>query len=127
MIRSYERSRQYIWLTKVAEVKEGFDVIKTYSKPERFRLSVSTTKGRPYESRVGLMDNYDRLITAFGHQFDADEGDRVFVDVEPVLDEDGELVLEDGNPIVAPDYVVTHKLIKQRGLVDRYGIKKVVS
>ena len=54
------------------------------------------------------------------------EGDAVFVDVEPQLNEDGTLTMgEDGyTPVTSPDYRISAIFKTQKGNVDVYGIKK---
>jgi len=129
MARSAGKLRQNIYVTKATETRSGIDRVRTFTKPVKYRLSVSATVGIPKIFNTGILPDYDREITVFKGQFtgfDADEGALLYVDVTPELDENGDLVLnEDNEPTVHPDYVLARKLTTARHQIARYGIKKV--
>lgn len=129
MARGAGKLRQDIYVTKLTETRSGIDRVRVYSKPVKYRLSVSATAGTPGIFNAGIVPDYDREITVFKGQFtgfNADEGSLLYVDVAPELDENGDLVLNaEGEPTVHPDYVLVRKLAMTHGQVARYGIKKV--
>lgn len=129
MARSAWKLRQNIYVTRATETRSGIDRAKVYSKPAKYRLSVSATAGAPGIFNSGIVSDYDREITVYKGQFTRfapNEGDLLFVDVAPDLDEDGDLMLtNDGELTRYPDYVVVRRLATARGQVSRYGIKKV--
>lgn len=51
----------------------------------------------------------------------------VFVDVEPELDETGNLVMEEDGytPVTPPDYRLVEILDTKKGSVAKYGISKI--
>lgn len=125
-MRGYKRQKQKVYISKVTEGLDGIDTITKYSKPELYKLSVSATSGTPEELSAGIVPSYDRYITSFNRDFKPDEGDILWIDVTPQLDDDGELVLDEDNvSIVKPDYRLTKILDTQRGLIARYGISKI--
>lgn len=91
------------------------------------RFTVSATAGIPEEISAGIVPTYDRYITSFDSDFKPEEGNLVFVDIEPVLDENGNLLLKDDGitPVTPPDYTLKKILTTQRGKVFRYGISKI--
>ena len=115
-------------MTNVTETRDGIDRVKIYSKPKKYRLSVSATVGTPGIFGVGIVPDYDREITVFRGQFTGfapSEGTLLYVDVTPEL-ADGNLVLnKNGDPTVYPDYVVVRRIETARGRISKYGIKKV--
>ena len=125
-MRSRFRDKQDIWVCSIKEQLDGLDKISKYSKPVKFRKTVSTTSGTPEEISAGIVPAYDRYITSFTEDFNPTEGDLVFIDVVPKLDESGELIMcDDGiTPIVCPDYVIKKTLATQKGNVRRFGVKK---
>lgn len=128
MARSALKLRQDIYMTNVTETRDGIDRVKIYSKPKKYRLSVSATVGTPGIFGVGIVPDYDREITVFRGQFTGfapTEGTLLYVDVTPELS-DGNLVLnKNGDPTVYPDYVVVRRIETARGRISKYGIKKV--
>lgn len=128
MARGAGKLRQNIYVTKLTETRSGIDRVRVYSKPVKYRLSVSATAGTPGIFSAGIVPDYDREITVFKGQFtgfNAGEGSLLYVDATPELDENGDLVLSEGEPTVRPDYVLVRKLAMAHGQVARYGIKKV--
>ena len=126
-MRSPSRLKQKIWFSKIEEVIEGIDTVQRYSKPTMKRFTVSATAGIPEEISAGIVPTYDRYITSFDSDFKPEEGNLVFVDIEPVLDENGNLLLKDDGitPVTPPDYTLKKILTTQRGKVFRYGISKI--
>ena len=79
-------------------IHEGIDNIIKYGKPEMLKQTVSATSGTPEEIAAGIVPNYDRYVTHYKSKskpFNPVEGMGVFVDVEPELDETGNLVMEE--------------------------------
>jgi len=129
MARAAWKLRQDIYVTVKTETRRGIDRVKVYSKPKKYRLSVSATVGTPSVFSTGIVPDYDREITVYAGQFtgfDAPEGALLYVDVAPDLDMNGYIKLDDaGEPTVYPDYELVRKISTVRGKVSRYGIKKV--
>ena len=125
-MRSLRRRKQNIWICKVSIDDSHMEPVTKYSKPEKHRVSVSNTSGTPHELPVGLVSEYTRYFVSFDRDFHPEEGMVLFVDREPELDDNGELILgENGEPNVKPDYVLTHIMDTARGTIARYGIKKI--
>lgn len=87
----------------------------SYSNPVRARARVSSSTGNLYESPFGSDIAYDKSISTV-QKLPIDEYTRLFIDVEPVINEDGSTDTE-------PDYrVVCVKL----GLIQNvWAIKKI--
>lgn len=129
MQRNSVRDRQKVWWVTIEEIHEGIDNIIKYGKPEMRKQTVSTTSGTPEEIAAGIVPNYDRYVTHYKSKskpFNPVEGMGVFVDVEPELDEEGNLVMgEDGyTPATPPDYRFIKPMDTKKGNVARYGISK---
>ena len=128
-MRSMLRDRQAIYFSIVTEKKVGIDTVQEYGKPIMRRLAVSSGTGQPGQVSAGLVVDYDREITSYDKSLRGvvREGDAVFVDVEPQINEDGTLTMgEDGyTPVTPPDYRISAIFKTQKGSVDVYGIKKV--
>ena len=128
-MRSPVRGRQKVWFSTITEKKVGIDTIQEYSKPIMRKLTVSAGTGAPTQISAGLVVDYDREITSYDKTLRGviREGDAVFVDVEPKLNDDGTLTMgEDGyTPVTPPDYRISAIFKTQKGNVDVYGIKKV--
>ena len=129
-MRSATKDRQKVWFVTVGEKKVGVDTVQEYGKPIMHRLSVSAGTGQPGQVSAGLVVDYDREVVAYKHdglRGVIREGDAVFVDVEPKLNDDGTLVMgEDGyTPVTLPDYRISAIFSTQKGDVDVFGIKKV--
>lgn len=144
--RNNKRQVQDVWFCSFSEENLGVDRVKVYNKPEKHRFSVSATSGYVYSWGAGLNLNYDRYITSYERDFDPPEGIALFVDVKPSIDKTGYLsqhkVFEysfDGTPRLdengeqkyhmeydtQPDYILSKKYDTERGIVARYGIKKM--
>ena len=131
-MRSRVRDRQKIWFVTVTEKKVGIDTTYEYNDPViKKKMSVSSGTGQPGQISAGLVVDYDREITSYDKTLRdvIREGDAVFVDVEPQLNDDGTLTMgEDGyTPVTPPDYRISAIFSTQKGDVDIFGIKKVGS
>ena len=128
-MRSRVRDRQKVWFVTVTEKKVGIDTVQEYGKPIMKKMAVSSGTGQPGQVSAGIVVDYDREITSYDKTLRGviREGDAVFVDVEPQLNEDGTLTMgKDGyTPVTPPDYRISAIFSTQKGNVDVYGIKKV--
>src|SRR5699024_6053240 len=127
-MRSRSRDRQKIYFVTVTEKKVGIDTVQEYGKPIMKKMAVSSGTNMPGQVSAGLVVDYDREVTSYDKTSRGviREGDAVFVDVEPQLNEDGTLTMgEDGyTPVTSPDYRIAAIFKTQKGNVDVYGIKK---
>lgn len=128
-MRSRSRDRQKIYFVTVTEEKVGIDTVLKYGKPIMKKMSASSGTGQPGQVSAGLVVDYDREITSYDKTLRGviREGDAVFVDVEPQINEDGTLTMdEDGyTPVTPPDYRISAIFSTQKGGVDVFGIKKI--
>ena len=128
-MRSRKRDRQAIYFSIVTEKKVGIDTVQEYGKPIMRRLSVSAGTGQPGQVSAGLVVDYDREITSYDKTLRGviREGDALYVDIEPKLNDDGTLAMgEDGyTPVTPPDYRISAIFSTSKGNVDVFGIKKV--
>lgn len=128
-MRSRLRDRQKIYFVTVAEKKVGIDTVQEYGKPIMKKMAVSSGTNMPGQVSAGLVVDYDREITSYDKSLRGviREGDALYVDVEPQLNEDGTLTMgEDGyTPITPPDYRISAIFSTQKGDVDVFGIKRI--
>lgn len=128
-MRSRGRDRQRVWFVGVKEKKIGIDTVQEYGKPVMKKMAVSSGTNMPGQVSAGLVVDYDREITSYDKTLRGviQEGDAVFVDVEPQLNEDGTLTMGDDGytPVTPPDYRISAIFSTQKGKVDVFGIKKV--
>lgn len=128
-MRSRSRDRQKIYFVTVTEKKVGIDTVQEYGKPIMKKMAVSSGTGQPGQVSAGLVVDYDREITSYDKTLRGviREGDAVFVDVEPQLNDDDTLTMGEDvyTPITPPDYRISAIFSTQKGKVDVYGIKKV--
>lgn len=126
-MRNLKRQQQQTWWCKTTEQRNGIDIVVRYSKPEMHFLTSSSTSGNNEETSAGLVLSYDKILTSFDRNFRPCEGDMVFVDIDPELNEDGNLsLLEDGvTPVTFPDYRLIKVLDTKKGIVSRYGIQRI--
>ena len=128
-MRSPVRDRQPIYFSTITEKKVGIDTIQEYSNPIMRRLTVSAGTGAPTQISAGLVVDYDREITSYDKSLRGviQEGDAVFVDVKPQMNDDGTLTMgEDGyTPVTPPDYRISAIFSTIKGNVDVFGIKRV--
>ena len=130
-MRSRVRDRQKVWFVTVTEKKVGIDTVQEYGKPIMKKMAVSSGTGQPGQVSAGLVVDYDREITSYDKTLRdvVREGDAVFADVEPQLNDDGTLTMGDDGyaPVTPPDYRISAIFSTQKGDVDVFGIKKVGS
>ena len=125
-MRNATRRKQDIWFVSRTRDDSHMNPSFSYSKPEKHRFSVSSTSGVPLEASFGLLPNYDRYIVSYDRKFKPTEGMFLYVDKTPELDENGYLVVnERGKITVKPDYILDRIMDTQKGILARYGIKKV--
>ena len=128
-MRSLGRDRQKIWFVTVTEEKVGIDTVQEYGKPIMKKMSVSSGTGQPGQVSAGLVVDYDREITSYDKTLRGviREGDALYVDIEPKLNDDGTLTMgEDGyTPVTQPDYRISAIFSTSKGNVDVFGIKRV--
>lgn len=128
-MRSRGRDRQKIYFVTVTEKKVGIDTVQEYGEPIKKKMSVSSGTGQPGQVSAGLVVDYDREITSYDKTLRGviREGDAVFVDVKPQLNDYGTLTMGDDGytPVTQPDYRISAIFSTQKGKVDVYGIKKV--
>ena len=128
-MRSHSRDRQKIYFVTVTEKKVGIDTVQEYGKPIMKKMAVSSGTNMPGQVSAGLVVDYDREITSYDKTLRGviREGDAVFVDIEPQLNEDGTLTMGDDGytPVTPPDYRISAIFSTQKGDVDVYGIKRV--
>ena len=125
-MRSMLRDGQAIYFSIVTEKKVGIDTVQEYGKPIMKKMSVSSGTGQPGQISAGLVVDYDRELTNYDHSFIQSEGNAVWVDVVPKLNEDGSLVMSDDGvtPVTPPDYWIKQIFRTQKGNVDVFGIKR---
>ena len=125
-MRNATRRKQDVWFVTREKDDSGLVPIYVYGKPERHRFSVSSTSGTPVEMNFGILPSYDRYMISFDRKFQPTEGMYLYVDKTPELDEDGYLVLGDNNePTVKPDYILDRIYDTQKGILARYGIRRI--
>lgn len=130
-MRNRKRRLQDLYFCRFTEeIPEGaIDTMRVYTKPVHHRLGVSATSGYVMGWGVGLVTAYDRYITSYKGKLGLEEGMMVYVDRVPELDKNGELVMEEVEgvmqPTVLPDYMIDKIYFSQKGVVTRFGIKKV--
>ena len=128
-MRSRSRDRQKIWFVTVTEKKVGIDTVQEYGKPIMKKMAVSSGTGQPGQVSAGLVVDYDREITSYDKSLRGviREGDAVFVDVKPQLNDYGTLTMGDDGytPVTPPDYRILAIFSTSKGNVDVFGIKKV--
>lgn len=125
-MRNSTRRKQDIWFVNRTKDDSNIDPAYTYDKPELHRFSVSSTSGSPAEMNFGILPNYDRYMVSYDRKFQPVEGMYLYIDKTPELDENGMLVLNESNePTVKPDYILDRIYDTKKGILARYGIKKV--
>ena len=126
-MRSASRERQKVWFSRKTEKQDGIDTIEVYDKPIMKLLAVSVGTGFPTEIAAGIVPDYDRTVVSYDKSFQPLEGDVLWVDREPELDEEGNLKLEDDEvtPTVPPDYIIKRIEQSQKSLTVKYRIVKI--
>ena len=125
-MRNATRRKQDVWFVTRTKDDSGLNPKYTYGKPERHRFSVSSTSGTPAEMNFGILPTYDRYMISYDRKFHPVEGMYLYVDKTPELDTDGYLKLDsNNNPTVKPDYILDRIYDTKKGILARYGIRKV--
>lgn len=126
-MRSLNIQRQKIWFSRKTEKQDGIDTVEVYEKPVMKRLSVSVGSGFPTELAAGIVPDYDRTVISYDKDFQPLEGDALWVDREPELDEEGDLKMgeDEVTPTVPPDYVIKRIEQSQKSLTAKYRIVKI--
>lgn len=125
-MRSATRRKQNIWFVVRTKDDSGVEPTYVYDRPELHRFSVSSTSGIPAEMNFGLLPTYDRYVISYDRSFHPQEGMYLYVDKEPELTNEGMIVLdENGEPTVKPDYILDRIYDTRKGILARYGIRKV--
>ena len=134
-MRSLERDKQYIWVcrsngkTDILD-EDGYktgETIDSFSKPVRYKMGLNATIGDAHFSPYGTTQDLRREMTTCDKGLDIQIGDWVYVDIEPHLDDDGNLIVgDDGSVTLEADYYVTSVMKSQKGHVFRYGITRRV-
>lgn len=126
-MRNATRRKQEVWFVSRQKDDSGVEPTYAYGKPEMHRMSVSSTSGSPAEMNFGLLPTYDRYMISYDRDFHPVEGTYLYVDKTPDVDEEtGELVLNNnGEPNVKPDYILDRIYDTQKGILARYGIRKI--
>lgn len=120
--------KQDLWYCKRVNKYIGIDKVNTFSDIVHDKRSVSTTAGSPEEISVGLIPVYDRYITVYkrNDSYIPSEGDYVFIDIEPYINTNNELLLDDdGIPKTIPDYRVEKLINTKKSRICLIGCSKV--
>lgn len=59
-MRGLKRQKQAVYWSKITEALDGIDTVLSYSQPQSFKFSVSSTAGTPEEISAGIVPDYDR-------------------------------------------------------------------
>lgn len=126
-MRNATRRKQDVWFVTREKDDSGIEPVYVYGKPEKHRMSVSPTSGSPMEFNFGLLPTYDRYMISYDRKFHPEEGVLLYVDKVPEIDPDTkELIVDENNePTVKPDYVLDRIYDTQKGVLARYGIRKI--
>lgn len=128
------RNNQNVWVCSIIDEIEIQDqngdytgaYRKVISNPKKYRLGVSPTIGDATFTPYGANLQYNREISTRKKSIVINEGDLLFIDVIPTLNEDGSLKLndDDSDYVTPPDYLVKKKLYSQKEKYVRYGLEK---
>lgn len=128
------RYNQNVWVCSIIDEIEIMDEDGNYtgvyrkviSNPIKYRLGVSASVGNATFSPFGADLQYSREICTSKKNIPINEGDLLFIDLEPTLNSDGSLTLNDDGSdyITSPDYIVKAKLFSKKSKFVRYGLEK---
>ena len=94
----------------------------TYTIKATYKASVSVFEREPLVVGGGVVADYERTLTLYKKynqtRPDIVEGDRFFIDVEPII--------ENNTITNTPDYVITKDITTEKGQVYRYKLQKLV-
>ncbi len=130
-MRSSKRQQQKVWFSKIHERLDGIDTIQEWDKLIKVKMTVGVSSGSPEEIAAGIVPDYDKTLVYYKSRYkpplEFEEGMAVWVDITPVLDENGNLVISDDKvtPVTPPDYTLKRILDTKKGDVARYGIKSI--
>lgn len=126
-MRGSRRQQQTVWFTYRTEDNSHIDPVITYSKPVAKKLTVSNTLNLPVNTNAGVFLDYDKYFTCYDMTFQCSEGALLYIDKEPVLNQDGTLSVDKttGVPTVRPDYYIRRILRTKRGRVFRCEIRRI--
>lgn len=126
-MRNSTRRKQDVWIVNRSKDDSNIDPAYVYGKPEKHRFSVSSTSGTPAEMNFGILPTYDRYMISYDRKFKPVEGMYLYIDKTPEIDTNGNLVLDSNTnePTVKPDYILDRIYDTKKGILARYGIKKV--
>lgn len=126
-MRSRGRQRQKMYFVPVTESADGIDTVMTYGTPVPKWLFISETHNLPNHYGSGITPTYGRYIFCYKHSNLFQVGCQVYIDKEPELDANGELVIDSqtGFPTVMPDYVIVRIIASKHGRVFQMGVKKI--
>ena len=126
-MRSQRRQRQWVWFAKPTMQRVGLDNVMVYSEFEKHFVTVSPTTGYPLLLSSGFIPTYDRYITSFEKTWKPTEGTVAWVDIEPEVDVNGNVVIDSKtkNPTVLPDHIIDKLMWTKKAKMDRYGLKKL--
>lgn len=127
-MRSRKKDLQDVWHCTMEEKRVGLDIVRVFGKPKKYRFTVSTLVGTPAELPIGVVLDYTRRIVSYDMKFEPKEGDFMFVDIEPMVDDEGNLILKDDGytPVTYPDYWIKRKVQTKNGKIRRYGLAQTV-
>lgn len=114
MSRMCFRNKQPFWYAPLSETVEDYDeygnqvgTSATYGKPVLAYANISPAKGDVIARQFGDDDDYDKVIVTGERDIPVDEYAVLWIDTEPVLDEEGALKIDASGEIVTPwDYIV---------------------
>lgn len=128
------RQNQDVWVCSIIDEIEIQDengdytgiFRKVISNPIKYRLGVSSDVGNIEFSPIGTDLQYSREICTSKKQLNINEGDLLFIDLEPTLNADGSLTLNDDETdyVTSPDYIVKAKLSTKKSKYVRFGLEK---
>lgn len=131
-MRSKTSEKRFVWVStyggKTQDVDEDGMLTGEWTtvrnKPFQVECTLSPNGGNTYADGFGWGVSYDRTLIAYTTDTGITEDAVIWVDSEPELDEDGELVLdEDGNPTVSWDYSVSRIAVSYE--VTNIALRKV--
>lgn len=116
-----------MYFVPVTESADGIDTVFTYGTPVKHRFFISETHNLPNHYGSGITPTYGRYIFLYDRSQLFQVGTQVFIDREPELDANGDLVIDSqtGFPTTVPDYIVVRIIASKHGRVFQMGVKKI--
>ena len=117
-MRGANRNKQDFWYALFSAVSEGTDEYgnivsqySTYGNPVKTSGNISPAKGEVVAMQFGDDDLYDRVIGPLPIDTPIDEYAVLWVDVEPALDGEGNLAVDEktGDVLTPHNYIVRRK------------------